>query len=70
MYSRKNTFKINEIPLQFFFKLGSVEINQTQQYSNFPHTFWYEDYAIDLSAKLYFTSKTRLSNGIVIDWYY
>ena len=34
MYSRNKIFKINDIPLQFFFNTGNTEINQTQEHSN------------------------------------
>ena len=32
VYSRKNIFKLNEIPHKHFFKAVSAEINQTQEY--------------------------------------
>ena len=68
MYSRENNFKVNEIPHQCFFKIGSAETTKNQEQSNFLHTYCDEYYALDIYDKRYVTSTSHLFNGTIIDW--
>ena len=66
IYPRKNNFKSNESLYQYFFKAVSSEINKTQEYSNFLHTYCDADHARDLSDRLSFNSTYNLFNGTII----
>ena len=68
MYSRKNIFKANESPLQCLFKSGKSGINQTQQYSNFIHTYCDTDRARDSTYRHSVIYNSRLFNGTIVDW--
>ena len=65
MYSRKNIFKTNEIPLQCFFKAGNVD---KKEYYNFLHIYYDADREIYTSDRIYTTSAVKIFNVTIIDW--
>ena len=69
MYLRKNIFKLNERPVQCFFKACSAEINQPQKYFNFLNTYCDADHARNISYRLSVTSPYHLFNVTIIYWY-
>ena len=64
----KIIFKTNKSPLQCFFNTSSADINQTQEYSNFLHTYCDVDHAGYLRDRLSVNSTSHLFNGTIIDW--
>ena len=70
MYSPKHIFKLNNSPLQCFFRYYKSEINQTQKYSHFLHAYFDEDHARDINYRFSVTSNNRLFNGTIVDWCY
>ena len=69
MYSRNNIFKLNESSNQYFFKAGTININEIQKYSNFLHTHCNKYNAVDITNRRSLTSTTYLFNVTVIKWY-
>ena len=70
IYSRKKIFKLNEILHQYFFGLVSAEINKTQEYCNFLHTYCDTDHARDICDRISIMSIDHLFSVTFIDWFY
>ena len=68
IYSKKHISKANESPHKCFFKAGSADIYQTQEYSNLLHTYCYADDSIDLAYRISVTLTSHLFNGTFVDW--
>ena len=66
VHSKKKNSKVNESPHQCFFKAGGADINKNQKYSNFLHTYFDSDHALDLYEKCSVTSEYHLFNDTVI----
>ena len=67
IYSRRDIFRTNEIPPQSFFKAGNYDIKKTQEYYNFPYTYYDADNENDISNRSSSTSTDQPFIGIIID---
>ena len=68
IYSWKKIHKTHESPHQCYFKEGNAEINKNQEYSNFPHTYWYADHSRNLADRHSDTSTFHIFDGNLIEW--
>ena len=67
MHSSKKIFKNNESPLQCLFKSGKADINQTQKYSNFLHTYFDADHTRNITDRQSVTSTTHIFNSTIVN---
>ena len=68
MYSSNNIYKLNEIPHQCLFKAGISEINETQEYFDFLHTYCDANHARYLTDRCAITSTDQLFDRTAIEW--